>query len=376
MYKYQKFQRLLCGTLAVGFTVSCNVGSNVSSRRSQPLGEDGERFAVVTPRDGTSPDTNQQGATPNAGLARKANTADVELLVRAGLEAAPAAEAVNADPQRFQAAMDEVVKEIYHRQSDNPAALSKENADKLAVLIPQYLQSLRDQDSAKTADALNQISELVQPQPAATGLSLAAETGVVSKSAVPQAIVNSVVSFTGKLIEFGAALYGIKVQNVDRLLASGINLLNALLAGGPEAQVAMIDAAKTVVSTLFSFFTSSAAPVPQPAPVPVPQPAPVPVPQPAPVPVPQPAPVPVPQPAPVPTVAAITYTNTIKPYFDRACTSCHGFKRPNLVGYTNAKAGAKASLDSMNAGRMPTSGRASQKDIDNLAAWIRAGMPQ
>ncbi len=356
MYLNQKIHVVLSGIVTVSLLVSCNPGTDSSKKRSQLQGADAQSTGSQTP---TDTDAKQPNSVPNNANVRPAAAADVELLVKAGLEVAPAAAALKADPQRFHVAMDAVVKEIYRRQSEDPTVLSKDQADKLAVLVPQFLQSLSDHDSAKTADFLKQISELTSAQPAVNGLGLAEDTGVVSKSLVPQGVVNMVVSFTGKIIEFGAAVYGIKLDHVDRLLASGINLLNALLAGGPEAQSALIDVAKSLVSSVFSLFTAKTAPVSQPASVSQPETLSLPPPL-----------------SQLDLASKITYTNTIKAYLDKACTSCHGLISPNLSSYASAKNGAQASLNAMSAGTMPKSGKAAQTDIDNLAAWIKAGMPQ
>jgi hypothetical protein len=77
---------------------------------------------------------------------------------------------------------------------------------------------------------------------------------------------------------------------------------------------------------------------------------------------------------------AVTYSAGVSAYLSRACTNCHGgglFGRsPNLSTYDAAKAGATASLNSMKAGRMPTSGKPSDADIKLIESWIQGGMLQ
>ena len=78
-------------------------------------------------------------------------------------------------------------------------------------------------------------------------------------------------------------------------------------------------------------------------------------------------------------VATVTYTNAISAYLTGACTNCHngGFFKPgpNLSNYEAAKAGAARSLETMKAGTMPTSARASTAEINAFDLWVKAGTP-
>ena len=82
---------------------------------------------------------------------------------------------------------------------------------------------------------------------------------------------------------------------------------------------------------------------------------------------------------PTAVVATVTYTNTISAYLSAACTNCHngGFFKPgpNLSNYEAAKAGAVRSLETMKAGTMPTSSRASAAEINAFDLWVKAGTP-
>ncbi|MBM4252551.1 MAG: hypothetical protein FJ146_11320 [Deltaproteobacteria bacterium] len=81
-----------------------------------------------------------------------------------------------------------------------------------------------------------------------------------------------------------------------------------------------------------------------------------------------------------PMAQTVTYSGGVSAYLSRACTSCHGGgffgKSPNLSNYEAAKAGAAASLASMKAGRMPTSGKPADADIKLIESWIQGGMAQ
>lgn len=81
-----------------------------------------------------------------------------------------------------------------------------------------------------------------------------------------------------------------------------------------------------------------------------------------------------------PVAQTVTYSGGVSAYLSKACTNCHGGgffgKSPNLSNYEAAKAGAAASLASMKAGRMPTSGKPADADIKLIESWIQGGMAQ
>lgn len=80
---------------------------------------------------------------------------------------------------------------------------------------------------------------------------------------------------------------------------------------------------------------------------------------------------------PPPADTTPTYTAHVKPILDAACVSCHGsgFAAAGIAVHTYATASqnAAASLTSMQAGTMPTSGPLPAADVETVRRWIEGG---
>jgi mono/diheme cytochrome c family protein len=83
---------------------------------------------------------------------------------------------------------------------------------------------------------------------------------------------------------------------------------------------------------------------------------------------------------PPPANTTPTYTQHVKSILDRRCASCHGSSFPAagiaLDTYGTASRNASASLASIRAGRMPTSGSLPTTEIETIAAWVAGGLPE
>jgi cytochrome c2 len=89
-----------------------------------------------------------------------------------------------------------------------------------------------------------------------------------------------------------------------------------------------------------------------------------------------PTPSPTAAPTVAPTPAPITYAEKIKPLLDAKCASCHkpSVTAPDLSTFAAAKAGAAASLDTLNKGTMPPSGaKLEAADVALFKSWIDGG---
>lgn len=75
-----------------------------------------------------------------------------------------------------------------------------------------------------------------------------------------------------------------------------------------------------------------------------------------------------------------TYTQNVKSILDARCVSCHGsgFAAAGIAlhTYSTASQNATATLASVVAGRMPTSGSLSTADIQTIRDWIDGGKPE
>ena len=77
--------------------------------------------------------------------------------------------------------------------------------------------------------------------------------------------------------------------------------------------------------------------------------------------------------------AVIGYDVTIKKIIEKQCLGgCHdaGLQTPPLSTYSEAKAAAKVSLDSINAGRMPRRRTMTAEEKNIFANWVATGMAQ
>ncbi len=83
---------------------------------------------------------------------------------------------------------------------------------------------------------------------------------------------------------------------------------------------------------------------------------------------------------PPPVGTTPTYSQHVKPILDSRCVSCHGsgFAAAGieLHTYSAASQNAAASLVSIDAGRMPTSGSLSTADVELIRDWINGGRPE
>lgn len=93
-----------------------------------------------------------------------------------------------------------------------------------------------------------------------------------------------------------------------------------------------------------------------------------------------PPPPPDPGPVPDPTPTPPTYTADVEPYLDASCAVCHkGSTAPRKIkldSCANASANAQATLTAMQGDTMPPGNPATAGQIQRVADWIAAGLPQ